>query len=356
MNFMYILGGPLGYVLEWIYKLIPNYGWDIIVFTIVIRIISIPLAMYQQKGMAKMSAFQPMILEIQKKYRDKPEKQQEEMTRLQQEFGYNPTSSCMPTLLNMFVMFGVIEVIYRPLQRVFHIGVDALNMAGEALAAMNISFTTVTRDTYIIEQVSAGTQSVVSAFTAGEAATIAEFGTRMSFMGIDLTRVPELTLSPSNLPLLVFPVLSIITMYLSTHISMKASGQEMQGSMKLTMYLMPLMFVFFCFTVPCAFSLYYTVSNILMTVQSSLMRKVYDPEKMKAEVEAEIEEKRKQQKRGVKETRIQIPDKKTGELVEKNLSASEMNKLRLEVARRLDEEKYRDERTVPLSALNKEEE
>ena len=74
MNILYILGVPLGYVMEWIYNLIPNYGWDIIIFTIVIRLISIPLQLNQQKSMAKMSAFQPMIADIQKKYKDKPEK------------------------------------------------------------------------------------------------------------------------------------------------------------------------------------------------------------------------------------------------------------------------------------------
>ena len=43
MNPLYILGWPLGYVMEWIYKLIPNYGWDIILFTLLITIIKIPL-------------------------------------------------------------------------------------------------------------------------------------------------------------------------------------------------------------------------------------------------------------------------------------------------------------------------
>ena len=74
--------------------------------------------------MAKMSAFQPMIADIQKKYKDKPEKQQEELVKLQQEFGYKPTAGCMPMLVNFLVMFGVIEVVYRPLQRIFHIGAE----------------------------------------------------------------------------------------------------------------------------------------------------------------------------------------------------------------------------------------
>ena len=314
MNPLYILGWPLGYVMEWIYKLIPNYGWDIILFTLLITVIKIPLQLNQQKSMARMSAFQPMVAEIQKKYRDKPEKQQEELMKLQEQ-GYKPTAGCMPMLVNFLVMFGVIEVVYRPLQRIFHIGADALTAAGEALTAMGISFTTVTRDTNII------------------------------------ARVPQYSLAAENLPLLILPVLAIVTMFLSTHISMKASGQEMQGSMKLTMYMMPLMYVFFCFTVPSAFSLYYVVSNILMTVQSLLMKKIYDPEKMKAEVAAEMAARKKEQKRGVKSTTIKVTDEKTGEVVEKNISASEMNKRRLEYARKLDEERYKDERTVPLSEL-----
>ena len=322
MNILYILGVPLGYVMEWIYNLIPNYGWDIIIFTIVIRLLSIPLQLNQQKSMAKMSAFQPMIADIQKKYKDKPEKQQEELLKLQQEYGYKPTAGCMPMLVNFLVMFGVIEVVYRPLQRIFHIGADAITAAGDAMTALGISLNTIT-----------------------------EFGQHMDFFGIDLTRVPQYSLAADNLPLLIFPILAVVTMFISTHISMKASGQEMQGSMKLTMYMMPLMYVFFCFTVPCAFSLYYVISNIVMTVQTQVMRKIYDPEKMKEQVKAEIASRKKEEKRGVKSTTIKVQDEKTGEVVEKNISASEMNKRRLEYARQQDAERYKDERTVPLSEL-----
>ena len=350
MNPLYILGWPLGYVMEWIYKLIPNYGWDIILFTLLITLIKIPLQLNQQKSMARMSAFQPMLMDIQKKYKDKPEKQQEEMLKLQQ-YGYKPSAGCLPMLVNFLVMFGVIEVVYRPLQRIFHIGTDAINAAGEALTALGISFTTVTRDTNIIAQVLAGETSVTGCFTPEQVSTITEFGHHMDFFGIDLTRVPQYSLAAENLPLLIFPVLAIVTMFLSTHISMKASGQEMQGSMKLTMYMMPLMYLFFCFTVPCAFSLYYVVSNILMTIQSLVMKKIYDPEKIKQEVLAEMAARKKEEKRGVKSTTIKVTDEKTGKTVEKNVSASEMNKRRLEYARQLDAERYKDERTVPLSEL-----
>ena len=350
MNPLYILGWPLGYVMEWIYKLIPNYGWDIILFTLLITLVKIPLQLNQQKSMARMSAYQPLVADIQKKYRDKPDKQQEELMKLQEQ-GYKPTAGCMPMLVNFLVMFGVIEVVYRPLQRIFHIGADAVAAAGDAMTALGISFTQVTRDTNIIAQVLAGESTVTSVFTADQLNTITEFGQHMDFFGIDLTRVPQYSLAADNLPLLIFPILAVVTMFISTHISMKASGQEMQGSMKLTMYMMPLMYVFFCFTVPCAFSLYYVISNIVMTVQTQVMRKIYDPEKMKEQVKAEIASRKKEEKRGVKSTTIKVKDEKTGEVVEKNISASEMNKRRLEYARQQDAERYKDERTVPLSEL-----
>ena len=349
MNPLYILGWPLGYVMEWIYKLIPNYGWDIILFTLLITLVKIPLQINQQKSMAKMSAFQPMLQEIQTKYKDKPEKQQEEMLKLQQDYGYKPTAGCVPMLLNFLVIFGVIGVVYNPLERIFHISAAALASAGEALTAAGVSFTAITRDTNIIAQVVAGNSGVIGCFSADQIATITEFSQHMNFLGIDLTRIPQIGLSLD----LVLPLLSVVTMFLSTHISMKASGQQMQGSMKVTMYLMPLMYLFFCFTYPLAFSLYYVISNIVMTVQTQVMRKIYDPEKMRKEVEAQIEEKKKQQKRGVKSTTVKVTDPKTGKVTEKNLSASEMNKRRLEYARQLDAERYKDERTVPLSELNK---
>ena len=350
MNFFYILAWPLGYVMELIYNIIPNYGWDLILFTLLIRLLSIPLSLKQQKNMVRMTAFQPMIEEIQKKYKDKPDKQQEEMLRLQQDFGYSPTSGCLPMLLNFFVMFGVIGVVYEPLNRIFHISNDLLTAAGEALTNLGIQFTMVTRDNLIIEQVLAGEPSITGIFSAGQLETITEFSQHMNFFGIDLTRVPQYNLSPENLPLLVFPILALITSFISTWYSMNSSGQKLQGSMKVTMYLMPLMYIFFCFTVPTAFSLYYVISNVVMMIQSAVMKKIYDP---KAEVAAEIEQKRKEQRRGVKSTTVKVVDEKTGQTMEKNVSASEMNKLRLEYARKLDEEKYKDERTVPLAELNK---
>lgn len=360
MQLFYILGTPLGYVMEWIYKLIPNYGWDIILFTLLVRIVSLPLTIKQQKTTAKMSAFQPMVADLQKKYKNDPDKLQAEMSKLQQDFGYSPTSGCLPMFLNFFVVFGVIEVVYRPLQRMFHISAETLAAAEAALTALGETITAVNRDSLILRYISNGAAEVMNCFTGAELSTVQEFAGHMNFFGIDLTAIPQFSLSAEALPLLIFPVLSVVTMFASQAILMKSTGQDQQltGGMKVMMYAMPLMYVWFGFTVPVAFSLYYTVSNVIMTVQSLVLRRIYDPEELKQQVLAEIEEKKKQQRRGVKNTKVTVMDQKTGKMVEKNLSAAEMNKMRLEYARMMDEEKYRNERTEPLdgAAVESEEE
>ncbi len=356
MNFMYLLGTPLGYVMEIIYNFVANYGWDIIIFTVAIRLATLPLTISQQKSTVKMSAFQPMIKEIQDKYKDDQTKMNAELQKFQTEYGYNPMGSCLPMFANFFIIFGVLEVMYRPLQRILHVSSESFTAVESVFDSMGIVYSTVNRDTNVVSQILAGTEEVIACFTAEELDKIMTFTTKMDFFGIDLLQIPQWSLAAENLPLLIFPVLSVLTMFISTQISMSSSGQQMQGSMKIMMYAMPLIFVSFCFQVPCAFSLYYTVSNILMIVQSAWMRKKYNPEKMKAELQALIDQKKKEQRQGVKKTVVKELDTTTGEVVEKKYSANELNRRRLEMARKLDEEKYADERTEPLQKTTQKEE
>ncbi len=336
--------------MEFIYSFVANYGWDIIIFTVLIRLATLPLNISQQKSTAKMSAFQPMINEIQTKYKNDKDKMNIELQKFQTEYGYNPMSSCLPMFANFFVMFGVIGVVYSPLQRILHVSDESFAAVKSVFDTQGIVYSTLNLDTNAVTEILAGNQAVIASFTSEELAKIIEFSGNMNFFGIDLLQIPEISLAPENLPLLIFPVLSILTMFISTQISMRASGQsnQMQGSMKVMMYMMPLIFVSFCFTVPCAFSLYYTVSNVLLIIQSMLMRKLYNPEKMKEDLMEQIEQKKKEQRQGVKKTVVKELDEKTGEVVEKKYSATELNRRRLEMARKLDEEKYADERTQPL--------
>ena len=345
MGFLGFLGTPLGYVLQCMYNLFGSYGWALIVFTIVVRLCSFPLQIGQQKNTARMAAYKPMIDEIQKKYAKDRDKQNEELMRLQQEYGYNPTAGCLPMFVNFFIMFGVIEAVYYPLQHILHISKDVLTQIAGILG-MAYNYTT---NTAIIQQVQAGTLPAEASalLTPEQLESIKNFN--VMFLGMDLTVKPELAFNV----LLIFPILSVVTMALSNVIMMRSTGQELQGSMKWMPWMMSLMFVWIAFTVPVAFSLYYTVSNLLMLITSMVLRKMYDPEKMKAKVAAEIEEKKKAKKA---KKQVKVVDEKTGEETLKDVTEAEMNRLRLERARALDAELYKDERTTPLNAKTGEEE
>ncbi len=338
-SFFGILGGPLGYVMEFIYKyIVSDYGLSLVLFTLVLRLLMFPLRIKQQKSTARMAAYQPMIQEIQKKYAKDQKRQQEEMMKMQEEYGYSPTAGCLPMVLNMVVLFGIIEVVYRPLTYILHISTDLLTAAA---TAGNIAGG-YAQQSKIIGAVLAGNSGVIGAL--GEQAVGLIKGFNVFWGNLNLVAMP--TISLAGWQTLVFPVLSVLTMIGSQIIVQKTSGQQLQGSMKYTPWIMSAMFIFVGFTVPVGFSLYYTVSNLLMIVESLVARKIYDPEKMKQQIADEIEEKRKA-KKAKKQVTVKTD---SGEEMKKDVTESEMASLRLQRARELDAALYADERTAPLTA------
>ena len=335
MGFLAMILGPL---MRMLYQMIPNFAVTMIVFTVIIKLLMLPLMIKQQKSMAKMSVFTPMINEIQQKYKNNQEKMQEEMLKFQQEYGYSPTAGCLPMLVNMLVLFGMVEVVYRPVQYILGIPKDAISAACTALGIANNG---AAAQTGLIEAIHAGLASGVDTGLATEQlSSIANFNT--SFLGMDMCTIPGFSFSL----IMIFPIIAAVTMCISQVLSTKMSGQQaqMQGSMKVMMWGMNIMFVFMCFQMPVGFSLYYGTSNIFMMLQTVLTYKVYNPEKFKAQYEAEVAAKRAAKKE-IKTVTVEEGGKK----VEKNVNKRQLDQMRLEYARKLDAEKYANDRTVPLT-------
>ncbi|MBL1211548.1 membrane protein insertase YidC [Geminocystis sp. GBBB08] len=97
-------------ILDFFYGIVPSYGFGIIALTLVVRIAVYPLSAGQIRNMRKMRITQPLMKqrqeEVQKKYKDNPQKQQEEMAKIMQEFG-NPLAGCLPLLLQMPILFAL---------------------------------------------------------------------------------------------------------------------------------------------------------------------------------------------------------------------------------------------------------
>lgn len=335
MGFLAMILGPL---MRMLYQMIPNFAVTMIVFTVIIKLLMLPLMIKQQKSMAKMSVFTPMINEIQQKYKNNQEKMQEEMVKFQQEYGYSPTAGCLPMLVNMLVLFGMVEVVYRPVQYILGIPKEAISAACTALGIANNGAAS---QTGLIEAIHAGLASGVdTGLTTEQLSSIANFNT--SFLGMDMCTIPGFSFSL----IMIFPIIAAVTMCISQVLSTKMSGQQaqMQGSMKVMMLVMNLMFVTFCFNAPVGFSLYYGVSNLLQIGQSYVTYKIYSPEKFKAQYEAELAAKRAEKKK--KRT---VTVEQNGEKIQKEVTLGEANKLRLELARQREAELYKDERTTPLN-------
>lgn len=338
MSFMYFLAVLIGPLVKILYSFIGNYAATMIVATLILKLLLFPLSIHQQKSTAKMSVFQPLITEIQQKYKNNPQKQQEELMKLQQEHGYNPMGGCMPMLLTMLVLFGFLGVVYYPVHYIFGVSNEAVKAACEAigLATTNTS----TMQTALIQAIHNGASIDPSIISASVVAEIQNFNT--SFFGMDMCDVPGFHLTP----IAIFPAIATVTMFVSYFITQKLSGMDsqMQGSMKFMMLAMNLMFVWFCFTAPVGFCLYYTASNICQIGQSFLTYKIYSPEKFKAQYEAELAAK----KAAKKATRTVVVEEK-GQQVEKSVTQKELDKIRLARAREVDAAKYAGERTTPLT-------
>ncbi len=337
-----LIGIPLGWIMWLLYSVIQNYGIVLIIFTVLVKALMFPLSVKQQKATAKMSVFQPKIQEIQKKYEKNKEKQQEELMKLYETHGYNPMSGCLPMLLPFIILFGLIDVIYRPLTHILHISSDVIAKATEILSQNGIT-STGRPELDILSNI---TKFDFSELGADVVSKIQNFD--YSLFGIDLSVVPTWAWNW----FLLIPILSGVTAFLVSMVSMRmnpAANQQASGmgAMKIMMYVMPLFSVWIAFSVPVGVGFYWILSNVLSGVQSVILYKLYSPEKYKKEFEekmqAEAEKKKleRAQRKKIKTADSAEPlDPETEKML---LSEKERNRKRLAEARKRDAEKYGEE-------------
>jgi YidC/Oxa1 family membrane protein insertase len=104
----------LGWCMAQVYNVVPNYAVTIIIVTVVIRLLVLPFGFKQIKSMQHMQALQPKIKDLQKRYKNNKQKQQEETMKLYKEAGVNPLGGCLPMLLTLPFLFAMYAVIRPP--------------------------------------------------------------------------------------------------------------------------------------------------------------------------------------------------------------------------------------------------
>ena len=215
----------LKFVMEILYKIIPNWGATIIVMTLLLKIILFPLSKKQSLGTLKMQQVQPRMAAIQAKYKDDPKRLQLETQKLYQETGYNPMSGCLPMIFQFLVIFAMYNL---------------FNNYFEFRGAMFIP-------------------GWIPDLSSGDSIVTLNF----------------------NIPLLgnqirLLPVIYVGTQLLSGKITQygQPSGGQNAGSMKFMMYGMPLIFFFMFYNAPAGLLLYWLTSNVLQIVQQLIINKI----------------------------------------------------------------------------------
>lgn len=102
---------PLHQLLTVFLNLTGSYGMSIILLTVVVRVVILPLTFYQMKSMKKMQEVQPRMKEMQDKYKDQPEKLNQEMMQLYKTEGVNPFAGCLPMFIQLPILYALFAVL-----------------------------------------------------------------------------------------------------------------------------------------------------------------------------------------------------------------------------------------------------
>lgn len=338
MNFLYeLLGTPLGYIVWALYQVFQNYGVSIIIFTVLLRLAMVPLSIKQQKSSAKMAAFQPLVQEINKKYANNPQKKNEELQKLYSEEGYSPMSGCLPMVLQFIVLFGIIDVVYRPLTHMLHLPADLINKAIEICGSQNVGMQAQLAVVNDVQQHADKYSSLGADFVNSIK------GLNMSFLGMDTGVRP----SAGDITILI-PILAFVFSLLSVFVSMKSNPTTANApggkGMKIFMFGMPLFSLFIAFTVPIGVGLYWIIGSVCMVVQSLILNRIYNPIALREQAKAEMELRRKNKKKKKVVTKAVVKKEDGKEVLsEEELTQKELDRKLLAEARKRDAEKYGEE-------------
>ena len=119
-----IIAIPFGYVLKWCYMLVQNYGWALLLFTVLIKLLLLPSSAKTQISSAKTARLQPKLEQLKKKYANNQQKLSEATQELYAQENVSMGASCLPMIITMLLLLSIIDVVYAPLTYLAPKGVD----------------------------------------------------------------------------------------------------------------------------------------------------------------------------------------------------------------------------------------
>ena len=279
-----------GFILNFINDFVGNYGLAIILFTLLIKLIMLPLSIKQQRTMKKSAKLQEQIKVLQFKYKNDPEKLNREMMDLYKKENMSPFSGCLSTIVQFILLISIFYMVRFPLtymERIDKTQIDTyvqqMKDDGKEVSQAYSEIDVVRELDYLKEK-----------FPEDE--NLTKINLNMQFCGLDLSKIPQQNLG--DWTVYIIPVLYIISTFISMRITtaMQNSSKkkkddviditenkeeernEMEDAMaqsnKMMSWMMPIMSVSISLVAPLGLALYWLVNNILMIGERLILDKV----------------------------------------------------------------------------------
>ncbi|MBE6680275.1 MAG: YidC/Oxa1 family membrane protein insertase [Ruminococcaceae bacterium] len=295
---MNIIYAPFAFLMRLFDSFTGSYALTLLLFTLLFKLVLLPLGIKQQKNQIKMAALRPKEAVIRKKYagrtdRATQQKMQQEILELQQKENVSPFGGCMPLLIQLGLIMVIYTIIRQPLTYIC--GLD-----NNELFALTKEFNWQDFSGKVISDIKniASLDQIKAIATPALEAALPE-GTHLpnlNFFGLNLGIEPSDVLAGFKsstevvgvgvptvvdvLAYLIIPVACFLLQVASMKLTRKftyqpTAAQDAQTgcSMKLMDWMMPLMSLYFCFTFSSAIGLYWIYSNILSFVQTVILAK-----------------------------------------------------------------------------------
>ena len=288
-----------GYVLKLLYNIVGNYGWAIILFSVIVKVIMIPISIKQQRTMKKNEKIQAELKQIQFKYKNEPEKLNQEMMALYKREGMNPFSGCLGSIIQIILLFSVFLLVRQPLTYMVKMDKDVISNMEKIVTEQNTNTKGAYEEIAVIQYIKGldakQDENKETDFDIKE--YVDQANLNMDFFGIDLTQVPSK--NPTDIKTLIIPVLYVISSFISIKFSISTTKKKEKEEKKLItdgteqeeekynptedmnktmIWMMPIMSVTIAIIAPLGLALYWLMNNILMIVERLVINKLLKKE------------------------------------------------------------------------------
>lgn len=294
-----------GYILNFIYNIVQNYGLAIIIFSILIKALMIPLSIKQQKTMKKSTKIQAKMKEIQFKYKNNPEMLTKATQELYKTENMSPSSGCFSAIVQIILLFAVFYLVRSPLTYMKKVDAGITDKYTRVIRENNLSTSSAYPEIEIIRELdnikelknktSEETPEVNSEINDDE---VNSLYINMDFLGLNLAQVPKRS---SDWKAYIIPILYVLVSIISLRVvnstnktkkneSTEENNDEkslakpeddfdpMEQMNKNMNMMFPIMYLFVALIAPLGLALYWLMNSLLMIIEKLVLNKLLKDE------------------------------------------------------------------------------